>query len=243
LAAFFSKDTRAQSGKWIVLFDGTSTDKLRGYKMSGFPDQAWKVEDSALVAQTGTPNIDLVTKDEYKNFELELEWAVSPAGNSGVFYHVKETLGHESGNGNSPNWLDNFEMQILDDINFNDKEPKRSAGSLYDLITPQNKQLRPVGEYNLAKLIVKGNHVEHWLNGNKLLEYEMGSDNMNKLLQGSKFKNNPDYGKSPDGLIMFQHHGQKVWLKNIRIKNCSYGIESTGAKKNIQRRIELILSS
>src|SRR3954468_18023421 len=97
-SVFFSKDIRAQNGQWIVLFDGSSTDKLRGYKMSGFPDQAWKVEDGALVAQTGTPNIDLVTKNKFKNFELELEGAVSPAGNSGVFYHVKETLGHESGN-------------------------------------------------------------------------------------------------------------------------------------------------
>src|SRR5258708_19841262 len=85
LLVFFSKDTRAQSGKWIVLFDGTSTDKLRGYKMSGFPDQAWKVEDSALVAQTATPNIDLVTKDAYKNFELELEYAISPAPNTAIF--------------------------------------------------------------------------------------------------------------------------------------------------------------
>jgi hypothetical protein len=218
LPVFFSMDTRAQSGKWIVLFDGTSTDKLRGYKMSGFPDQAWKVEDSALVAQTGTPNIDLVTKDEYKNFELELEWAVSPAGNSGVFYHVKETLGHESGNGNSPNWLDNFEMQILDDIHFNDTAAIRSAGSLYDLIIPVNKHLKPIGEYNQARLIVNGNHVEHWLNGYKVVQYENNSAGMNKMLAASKFKNNPGYGKFPNGLIMFQHHGQKVWLRKIKIR-------------------------
>jgi hypothetical protein len=207
---------RAQ-GKWIVLFDGGSTDKLRGYNMPGFPDKAWKVEDGALVAQTGTPNIDLVTKDDFKDFELDLEWKVSPAGNSGVFYHVKESSNHESGNGNSPNWLDNFEMQILDDINFNDTAAIRSAGSLYDLIIPTNKHLKPIGEYNQAKLIVKGNHVEHWLNGNKIVEYENGSPDMNKLLAASKFKNNPGYGKSTDGLIMFQHHGQKIWLKNIKV--------------------------
>jgi Domain of Unknown Function (DUF1080) len=218
LTAFSSTNIRAQSGQWIVLFDGTSTDKLRGYKMTGFPDKAWKVEDGALVAQTGTPNIDLVTKDEYKNFELELEWAVSPAGNSGVFYHVKETLGHESGNGNSPNWLDNYEMQILDDIHFNDTAAIRSAGSLYDLIIPVNKHLKPIGEYNQARLIVNGNHVEHWLNGYKVVEYENNSEAMNKLLAASKFKNNPGYGKSPNGLIMFQHHGQKVWLRKIKIR-------------------------
>ena len=109
-------------------------------------------------------------------------------------------------------------MQILDDINFPDKDPRRSAGSLYDLIAPQNKHLKPVGEYNLAKLIVRGIRVEHWLNNQKVLEYEIGSDEMNKLLKESKFKTNPGYGKSTEGLIMFQHHGEKVWFKNIRVR-------------------------
>ena len=214
---FLISPDQAQEKRWSILFDGSSTDKFRGYNMKTLPE-SWKVEDGALITLTGVPNVDLVTKQSYKDFELEFEWKVSIAGNSGVFFHMQESLSHESGNGNSPNWLDNFEMQILDDINFNDKEPKRSAGSLYDLITPQNKQLKPVGEYNLSKLLVNGNHVEHWLNGNKILEYEMGSDEMNKLLKESKFKNNPNYGKSMDGLIMFQHHGQKVWFKNIRIR-------------------------
>jgi Domain of Unknown Function (DUF1080) len=217
LFLFSGSTSRAQGSEWTIIFDGSSTSKLRGYNMQKFPD-SWKVEDGALVTQTGVPNVDLVTKESFKDFELEFDWKVSIAGNSGVFFHMQELLTHESGNGNSPNWLDNFEMQILDDINFNDKEPKRSAGSLYDLITPQHKQLKPVGEYNQAKLIVKGNHVEHWLNGSKVLEYEIGSVEMNKLLKESKFKDNPNYGKSPDGLIMFQHHGQKVWFKNIRVK-------------------------
>lgn len=216
--SFAASVSQTKKDGWIVLFDGTSTENFRGYNMKGFPDQAWKLEDSALVAQTGVPNIDLVTKQNYKNFELELEWKVSVAGNSGVFYHVKENLTHESGNGNSPNWLDNFEMQILDDINFNDTAAIRSAGSLYDLIIPVNKHLKPVGEYNQARLVVNGNHVEHWLNGNKIVEYENSSAEMNELLKKSKFKNNPGYGKSENGVVMFQHHGQKVWLRNIRIK-------------------------
>ena len=209
---------KAQKSKWTVLFDGGSTDKFRGYNMPSFPHDAWKVEDGALVTQTGVPNIDLVTREAYKNFELKFEWKVSKAGNSGVFFHMKESLTHESNNGNSPNWLDNFEMQILDDINFNDTAAIRSAGSLYDLIIPQHKHLKPIGEYNEARLIVNGNHVEHWLNGNKVVEYEMGSSAMAKLLAESKFKNNPNYGSSPDGLIMFQHHGQKVWFKNISVR-------------------------
>jgi hypothetical protein len=208
----------AQKEDWTVLFDGKSTDKLRGYKMTGFPDKAWKVEDGALVTITGVPNVDIVTKEAYKDFELVFDWKVSKAGNSGVFFHMLETSAHESGNGNSPNWLDNFEMQILDDIDFNDKAPLRSAGSLYDLIVPQNKHLKTVGEYNTSKLIVKGNHVEHWLNGDKIVEYEIGSAAMNDLIARSKYKDNPVFGKSENGLIMFQHHGQQVWFKNIKVR-------------------------
>lgn len=208
----------AQTGKWETLFDGASTGKLRGYNMDSFPGKAWQVENGALVAQTGVPNIDLVTKKTYKNFELAFEWKVSVAGNSGIFFHMKESSAHESDNGNSPNWLDNFEMQLLDDIGFNDTAAIRSAGSLYDLIIPQHKQLKPVGEYNTGKLIVKGNHVEHWLNGSKVVEYEMGSSKMTGLIAKSKYSENPNFAKSTDGLIMFQHHGQKVWLKNIRVR-------------------------
>ena len=218
LSVFFATAGKSQESKWKILFNGGSTDKFRGYNMKSFPSEAWTVEDSALATKTGVPNIDLVTKEAYKNFELDFDWKVSKAGNSGVFFHMQENLTHESGNGNSPNWLDNFEMQLLDDINFNDTAAIRSAGSLYDLIVPKNKHLKPVGEYNTAKLIVKGNHVEHWINGNKVVEYEMGSPEMTKLLAESKFSDNPNYGKSPDGLIMLQHHGQKVWFKNIRVR-------------------------
>ena len=204
--------------QWTYLFDGKSVEKLRGYKMASFPTDAWKVEEGALVAQTGVPNVDLVTKESYKNFELALDWKVSVAGNSGVFFYMNEEADQQAGNGNSPNWLDNFEMQLLDDINFNDKAPIRSAGSLYDLIVPINKHLKPVGEYNESRLIVNKNRVEHWLNGDKVVEYEIGSPELNELIRESKFKTNPKFAKSADGLIMFQHHGQKVWLKNIKVR-------------------------
>jgi hypothetical protein len=207
-----------KSEKWANLFDGKSADKLRGYKLDRFPDQAWKIEEGALVTQTGVPNIDLVTTDTYKDFELVFDWKVSKAGNSGVFFHVQEVADMESGNGNSPNWLNNFEMQLLDDIDFNDKEPKRSAGSLYDLITPENKKLKPVGEYNQSRLVVNKGHVEHWLNGAKVVEYEIGSVDLNQLISNSKFNENPEFAKSTTGHIMFQHHGQKVWFKNIKIR-------------------------
>lgn len=207
-----------QPVQWTYLFDGKTTDSLRGYKMTGFPDKAWIVEDGALVAQTGVPNIDLVTRQPYKNFELTLDWKVSKAGNSGIFFYIDEAADKEAGNGNSPNWLDNFEMQLLDDINFNDTAAIRSAGSLYDLIAPTNKKLKPVGEYNQATLIVNNNHVEQWINGAKVVEYEIGSSGLNQLISNSKYKNNPRFAKSTNGLIMIQHHGQKVWLKNIKVR-------------------------
>jgi hypothetical protein len=210
---------QSQKGKWVYLFDGKSTSHLRGYMMDSFPTQAWKVEDGALVAQTDVPNVDFVSRDTYKNFELSLDWAVSKGGNSGVFYYIIEKSSHESHNGNSPNWLDNFEMQILDDIGFNDTAAIRSAGSLYDLIAPQHKVLKPVGEFNTSRLIVDHGHVEHWLNGVKVVQYDLGSEKIKDLISRSKYKNNPNFAQSTDGHIMFQHHGQKVWLKNIKIKS------------------------
>ena len=206
------------SNEWEILFDGKNVDKFRGYKMDSFPFNAWEVVDGAISTKTGVQNVDIVTKKIYKDFELSFEWKISKAGNSGIFHHVQEVADQEAGNGNSPNWLNDFEMQILDDIDFPDNVPVRSAGSLYDLIAPTNKKLKPVGEYNTAKLIVKGNHVEHWFNGTKVLEYKNGSDELNNLLSKSKFKDNPEYGKAEAGHIMFQHHGQKVWFKNIKRK-------------------------
>lgn len=207
-----------KANKWHYLFDGKNVNGLRGYKMAHFPFDAWKIEHGALVARTGVPNVDILTKETYTNFDLTLEWAVSKAGNSGIFHSVQENSDHESGNGNSPNWLDNFEFQLLDDIDFNDRAPIRSAGSLYDLIPPVNKQLKVVGEFNTARLLVDHGHVEQWINGVKVVEYELGSNELKDLIMKSKYNDNPNFARSTSGHIMFQHHGQKVWLKNIRIK-------------------------
>lgn len=203
--------------KWDILFNGNSVDKFKGYQLDGFPD-VWKVKDGTLRTVTGGKNLDLLTREKYKNFELEFEWNALNGGNGGVFFHVQEAIKQQSGNGNSANWLVNYEMQLLDDVNFWDKEPKRSAGALYDLIAPKNKQLNAVGEFNLSRLIVNGTKVEHWLNGNKVVEYEMDSPALNELISKSKFKNIPDFAKSKDGHIQFQHHGQEMWFKNIRIR-------------------------
>ncbi|MDC6388568.1 DUF1080 domain-containing protein [Maribacter sp. PR1] len=203
---------------WIVLFDGNSIQALRGYGMETFPEGIWYVENGALVANPDTTNRDLITKERFKDFELEYEWAVDTAANSGVFFHMQEDLTMESGNGNSPNWLDNYELQILDDENFYDTLAVRSAGSLYDLIKPMNKELKPIGEFNKARLIHNSGHVEHWLNGKKVIDFTMDSPEMKKLLNNSKFKENPEFHSDKEGHIMFQHHGQRVYFKNIRVR-------------------------
>jgi hypothetical protein len=204
--------------QWEVLFDGQNIDKFRGYQLSGFPYHAWEVKEGYLRSIPGVKNVDLVTKEEFENFELAFDWKTSIGGNSGVFFYVQEEARQEAGNGNSPNWLTNFEMQILDDVNFYDKEPKRSAGALYDLIAPVKKTLKPVGEYNSARLVVNNKKVEYWLNGNKVVEYEIDSAPLNELVSKSKFKDIPGFAKSKKGHIAFQHHGQEVWFKNIKLR-------------------------
>jgi hypothetical protein len=197
--------------QWTVLFDGKSTDAFRGYKTDTFPGEKWKVEDSALHVLPGK-SADLMTKEQYENYELELEWKTSPGGNSGIIYNVQETAG--------PAWHTGPEMQVLDDTGHGDgKKPATSAGALYAMIAPNaDKTLKPVGEYNLAKLVVNKGHVEHWLNGKKVVEYTWGSPEIAALIQQSKFKPQPEFMKHNKGYIVFQHHGQEVWFRNIRIK-------------------------
>lgn len=213
------KNENSQSDKdWEILFDGSSTDAFRGYGIEDFPKGVWVVENGILMTNPDTANRDLITKKRYKDFELEYEWAVDTAANSGVFFHMQENLSMEAGNGNSPNWMDNFEIQILEDTYFYDTTAIRSAGSLYDLIIPKNKKLKPIGEFNKAVLSHKSGHVMHWLNGVKVLEFTIGSPEMDSLLSGSKFKENPDFHSDKEGHLMFQHHGQKVYFKNIRVR-------------------------
>lgn len=205
-------DCCTAKGEWIDLFGGQNISALRGYNSDSFPSASWKVENGMLHAIPGKGGVDLITKDEYENFELDLEWKVSPGGNSGVIYMVKEI--------SDKAWHTGPEMQILDDKGHGDgKKPTTSAGALYAMIAPSaDKELKPVGEFNVAKLIKKDGHVEHWLNGKKVVEYQWGSPEIAALIQQSKFKTHPDFMKFNSGHIVFQHHGQEVWLRNIRIK-------------------------
>jgi hypothetical protein len=197
---------------WIALFDGKSTDALRGYKTNAFPDKVWKVEDGALHAIPGRGGVDLVTKEKYRDFELELEWKVAAGGNSGVIYRLSEDVP-------GPAWHTGPEMQVFDDSRLEGKRSTHSAGALYDLIVPnESAKANPPGEWNRFRVVFKDNHVEHWLNGAKIVEYTWGSPEIQALITKSKFAKLEKFMKNEEGLVAFQHHGQEVWYRNIRIR-------------------------
>ena len=194
-----------------VLFDGRSTDAWRGFRRDTFPAKGWVVENGALKTLVGGDRCDLVTKDTFTDFELDLEWRVSPDGNSGVLYDVAESQ--------AETWHTGPEMQVLDDGAHRDgPNPKTSAGSLYALIAPVGKTLKPVGEFNQARMVKKGRRVEHWLNGKKVVEYELGSPELDALIAASKFKDMPRFAREGQGHVALQHHGEEVWFRNVRIR-------------------------
>ena len=199
----------SSNSKWTVLFDGKTVKGLRGYKQSGFPD-SWEVIDGTLKTVPGH-GIDLISEEVYKNFELELEWKVPEKGNSGIFYFATEEGDYI--------WQSAPEMQIVDDEKHTDgKHTLTSAGALYALIAPSANVVKPVGEFNQVRIKVKNNHVEHWLNGTKIVEYVYGSDMMWDLVEKSKFNKMPLFAKASKGHIGFQGDHGLIWYKNIRIR-------------------------
>ena len=199
----------SSNAEWTVLFDGKIVKGLRGYKQSGFPD-SWEVVDGTLKTIPGH-GVDLISEEVYKNFELELEWKVPEGGNSGIFYFATEEGDYI--------WQSAPEMQVLDDEKHTDGENTlTSAGSLYAMIAPSARVVKPVGSFNQVKIKVKDNHVEHWLNGTKIVEYVYGSDMMWDLVAKSKFSTMPQFAKASEGHIGLQGDHGVIWYKNIRIR-------------------------
>ena len=196
---------------WTILFDGQSVTGMRGYKMDSFPWDSWVIKEGTLKTIPGSKGVDVISTDIYKDFELELEWKLQSGGNSGIFYFATE-------DGNFI-WQSAPEMQVLDNTAHPDRMRKvTSAGALYDLIAPKNEVVKPLGQFNQVKIISKDNHIEHWLNGQKLLEYEYGSEEMKALIGQSKFKDMPYFAKASSGRIGLQGDHGEVWYKNIRIR-------------------------
>jgi hypothetical protein len=198
--------------EWQVLFDGESTEAWRGFRQESFPAGAWEVREGVLTSIGSGDRTDIITRDRYTDFELELEWRVEPRGNSGVFYRVSEeprTIWHHAP-----------EIQILDDVTRNvPSDHVQATGSLYDLLGANDrKTLKPVGEFNSMRIVVRGDKVEHWLNGAKILSYDLSSEKVKQLIAASKFAAHAGFAKTENGHIGLQHHGDTVGFRNIRIR-------------------------
>ena len=194
---------------YVSLFDGRTLDGWRNWGSESI-SSGWKVEDGALTrAAEGAGN--LVTEQQFSDFDLLFEWKVAPGANSGVFYHVSEA--DDKGLITSP------EYQVLDNAAHVDgKNAKTSAASNYALHAPVKDATRPVGEWNQGRIVVESGRVEHWLNGEKVVEYELGSEEWKQRVDASKFAQWPAYGTRRKGHIAIQDHGDPVWYRNIKLK-------------------------
>jgi hypothetical protein len=209
----FTHPNAPQKGKWESLFDGKTTKGWHNYLKQDVSPQ-WKVENGVLTLN-GKGGGDIVTDKEYENFELELEWKIAEGGNSGIFYRV-----HEDPQFKVP-YLTGPEVQILDDERHPDakagKNGNRTAGSLYDMLPP-GKKANPAGQWNKVRIVVNNNHAEHWMNGTKVVEYNLSGDGWANMVKDSKFATWEGFNKYSKGHIGLQDHGDVVSFRNIRIR-------------------------
>lgn len=203
--------TAANSG-WRPLFNGSDLTGWRGYKGAPAPTR-WRVEDGVIALGIEGGKGDLVSAEEFGDFELQLDWKIAEAGNSGIFYFVREVDGAPYTFATGP------EMQVLDDARHSDgKLPTHRAGALYDLLPARVAAAKPVGEWNAVRIVVRGGRIEHWLNGRKVVATRYGDAAWRTMVSGSKFKAMPHFAKVPRGRIALQDHGDRVWYRNIRIR-------------------------
>lgn len=201
-------ETETATNEWQDL---STLDAWRNYKADTLSDK-WQMEDGAIML-TGSGGGTIVTKEEYDNFELEMEWKISEGGNSGLFFNVIET--EEVG----PAWHSGPEYQLLDNERHKDAQiRKHRAGDNYDVQQSTVETVKPAGEWNTTRLVVNGDQVEHYLNGEKVVEYELGSPAWQDSVAASKFAELPMYGKADKGRIALQDHGDQVWFRNIRVR-------------------------
>lgn len=194
-----------QSAGWRLLFDGKDAGQhWRGFKKDGLP-AGWVVEDGALFRKD--KGGDIVTKEEFENFELSIEWKISPGGNSGIMFRVQESE-------NTP-WKTGPEIQILDNVGGHDPN---KAGWMYALYPASVDTTKAVGEWNHFRFVTNKGKCEHWMNGTKYVEYEIGSADWDEKVAKSKFNAFPEFGKAPKGRLCLQDHGNLVWYRSIKIR-------------------------
>lgn len=212
-----------QAEGWRLLFDGRSTAGWRNAHGDSFPEKGWEVRNGELIVlESGGGEAahggDIVTVDQYADFDFRVDFKLSPGANSGIKYNVTEKLG-TPGRGSAIG----LEYQLLDDEAHPDAKQgvagNRKLAALYDLMpVPEDKPFNGIGEWNTARIVSRGNHVEHWLNGTKVLEYERGSEQFRELVAKSKYKIYPGFGEAASGHILLQDHGNTVSFRNIKIK-------------------------
>lgn len=205
-----------KSAGWKLLFDGHSTAGWRGYRLTAMP-ASWKVEDGSLLSRPaqGESTGDIVTTDQYADFELSLEWKMTTGGNSGVFYRATEDTEHV--------WESGAEYQILDNHGHMDGlNPLASAGGCYAVFAPAKDATRPLGQWNQTRIIVAGKHVEHWMNGEKLLEYDIDTELWRAHVKTSRYYmtayGQGNWGRAPKGHIGLQDYGGAIEYRNIKIR-------------------------
>lgn len=191
---------------WKLLFDGRTTQGWRSYGKASFPESGWRVQDGWLEKVDRAGGGDIMTADTFSDFELQWEWKIVPNGNNGIKYFIlrerNATIGHE--------------YQMMDDLG---KADKHSTASLYDVLpTVSEKPMKPAGEINHSRIVVRGRQVEHWLNGKKVLAYELGSPEVMEAVRNSKFRNVEKFGTKVSGHILLTDHRDGCWFRNIKIR-------------------------
>ncbi len=200
---------------WQLLFNGKDLTGWKGYNLDTVPDN-WSVEEGCLVCLGKGSDLrgDLITVDEFGDFDLKLEWKLSPGGNSGIFYRVVEDPRYKTPYVTGP------EYQLIDQLGWKGEKLAdwQTTGAAYAVYPPQNPKIKPALEWNTAEIVAKGAHVIHYLNGEKVVEYDLWSDDWKERVKNSKWQNHPEYGQAKKGHIGLQDHGSKIWFRNIKIK-------------------------
>jgi len=199
--------TNRQAGQWQIFFD-RNTDGWRGYRQTGFPNQGWVLENGCLHLLPKSGGGNIVTVKKYTDFEFEWDWRIAPKGNNGVKYLVTEDRRSAPGP----------EYQMVDDDMVS--EAYHQTAAFYEVFPPRaEKPLRPPGQWNHSRLVVRGNHVEHWLNDMKVLAYKLGSPEVKAAVAKSKFRSAPGFGEKITGRIMLTDHAGETWFRNVRIRD------------------------